>query len=134
MRSSFGRYYKENKKKFWKEVKIMKSSGHRNEETAMSGHLLKGNDPRNRFFDGKDPNQEDKYYWNCDFVVYYVNGWPRIFVITNRNIWKGEELMAYYNGICSNLQKQFWRGNNAEEMDQFCYKIQIRQSIFFFLQ
>ena len=44
------RLYEENKKKFWKEVKRVRKSGLRTEETVkkVNGRLLRGNEARKR--------------------------------------------------------------------------------------
>ena len=45
------RLYKENKKKFWKEVRRVRKSGSRTEETVkdVNGRLLRGNEARKRW-------------------------------------------------------------------------------------
>ena len=49
-RQDFDRSYEENKKKFWKEVRRVRKSGLRTEETVkdVNGRFLRGNEARKR--------------------------------------------------------------------------------------
>ena len=81
------------------------------------------NDPRRNFFDNAAVKEEDMKFWNIDFVVYYVNGWPRIFMITRRDIKANEELMAHYNGVNNDPSHTFWKGQILRELAHFKYKL-----------
>ena len=81
------------------------------------------NDPRRDFYGKGVVTKDDMKYWNVDFVVYYVNGWPRVFIITKRDVEAGEELMAYYNGSINDDNHRFWKGITLDEKEHFKYKI-----------
>ena len=81
------------------------------------------NDPRKDFYEKKVVNKEDMKYWNVDFVVYYINGWPRVFIIAKRDVAADEELMGYYNGSINDASHQFWKGINLKEKYHFKYKL-----------
>merc|ERR1712154_270778 len=43
-----------------------------------------------------NPTEEDNKYFNLEFVTVNVNGWPQTYLITTRDIKKGEELQTFY--------------------------------------
>merc|ERR1711971_288811 len=77
------------------------------------------NNPRVRFVGNGQFEACDYDHWNVDFVIFYVNGWPRIFLVTKREILEGEELMVVYDG----LRDGFWRGVGMEEIEHCSYKL-----------
>eukprot|EP01084_Bolivina_argentea_P226445 382524_1 len=49
---------------------------------------------------------DDKTYQNCKFVVSKINGWPNVFIITTKQILKGNELYLDYGNYYCNCIKQ----------------------------
>lgn len=48
------------------------------------------------------PTTEDGKFYNVEFAGLSVNGWPQTFLMTRRDIKKGEELCTYYGDEFSN--------------------------------
>ena len=59
----------------------------------------------------KEPTKRDKKRENARFLVVKVNGWPRVFVITTKNIPKNREILIDYGeGFCDLLWDQIrWK-------------------------
>ena len=67
--------------------------------------LLYFNDIREDIFN-PEPTEKDKQLQNTRFVIAKIFGWPSVFVITTKNIKKGEELLLDYGPEYSVLLKQ----------------------------
>ena len=76
------------------------------------------NDSRKDINSSKQTN-EDKKIQNCEFVCTLVNGWPSIFLITTKDIIKGEYLWCYYGSIYHKAlkQSQEYKENANEKKD-----------------
>jgi len=48
------------------------------------------------------PTAEDGKYYNVEFAGLNINGWPQTFLMTKREIKKGEELLTYYGDEFAN--------------------------------
>eukprot|EP01083_Nonionella_stella_P060789 158558_1 len=46
-----------------------------------------------------EPTDEDRSYYNVEFVGVKINGWTQTYMITKRDIKKGEELQTYYGDV-----------------------------------
>ena len=51
---------------------------------------------RNLTQKGGTLSDEDEEHWNCQFSHALVNGWPLLYVVTRKDILKGQELATYY--------------------------------------
>ena len=54
----------------------------------------------------KKMTDDDLQFYNCEFVGARISGWPSLFVITNKDIKKGDALWSYYGPKYSDLIKQ----------------------------
>ena len=96
---------KENKPKRNQKVKPMGFSNHSfkividalrldRERKGLSPFMYM-NDVRENIH-SKVPSTEDEVHWNIKYVTVYINDWPATFVVTRRDVKKGEELCWFY--------------------------------------
>eukprot|EP01083_Nonionella_stella_P067426 178332_1 len=64
-------------------------------DQSKTNQLIYINDCR-KDIDIENPTKEDMKYWNCSFRTLYVSGCPAVYVLSRRDIRKGEELNTYY--------------------------------------
>eukprot|EP01084_Bolivina_argentea_P295920 509581_1 len=74
------------------------------------------NDCRCDIFENIQPTKEDNKYYNVEYVGMKVNGWPQTYLVTKRDIKKGEELMTYYGEkFADAIQEQMTQKNEKKK-------------------
>ncbi|ETO15798.1 hypothetical protein RFI_21565 [Reticulomyxa filosa] len=66
------------------------------------------------------PTTDDLRFQNCEFVQVTVDGWTSVFVVTNKYVKKGEDLMLYYGQTYGeSLVEHSQYVQNTKEKQQF---------------
>eukprot|EP01084_Bolivina_argentea_P295919 509580_1 len=65
--------------------------------------------------DNMEPTDNDNLYYNIEFVGVKINGWTQTYLVTKRDIKKGEELMTYYGEIFGLAVKKQMQNEEAKQ-------------------